>query len=52
MRSYNIDIVDVNDNIVAFWMNLTEEQLMLILTTVVPMREHFLNVRVVLGGHI
>jgi hypothetical protein len=49
-RTYDIEITDVNDNIVAFWDKLDEATMTTILRTIVPTRGHYLHVRIYLPG--
>lgn len=48
MRTYDIRLSDANDNTCAFWSNLNAEQMMAILTTIVPVGHHFISVNVIL----
>ena len=50
MRTYSIEISDVNDNLVAFWLKLDEDTMVKIITTIVPLRGYFLSVKIHLQG--
>jgi hypothetical protein len=48
MRSYDINITDENDHVVAFFSKLDEAQMVSILTTIVPTRGNFISVHILL----
>jgi hypothetical protein len=47
-RVYEIHLTDANDCVCAFWSNLDAEQMLNILTTIVPTGMHFISVNVIL----
>jgi hypothetical protein len=52
MRTYDLELADANDNTVALWCKLNEDQLIAMLRTIVLMNNYFLYVRVNLPGEL
>jgi hypothetical protein len=46
MRTYDLDLVDSNDHTIAMWGRLTEEQLVVVFSTVVLMGGYFFNLSI------